>query len=291
MNPHDLDYAINKQINEKAQKLEQILKSDVIYFSGAIHPQNFRAFRNFIEEVKSKTDWADGSSISIVLRTYGGSAEATERYVNVVRHHYNTVNFIVPDVAMSAGTIFCMSGDQIYMDYSSTLGPIDPQVLTSDGSAYVAALGYLDKINEIMSKDDLSAADVVFLRSADLGKLALYEQARDLSIDLLKTWLVQYKFKNWTQHRTTNVGSPVTSSEKAERAEQIATALSDHKRWFSHGRSIDLKKLRDLRLEIEDYSQNQELRDAIRSYSDLLSGYADRLGMTFVYHHHKMENL
>ena len=27
---------------------------------------------------------------------------------------------------MSAGTIWCMSADKIFMDYSSSLGPIDP---------------------------------------------------------------------------------------------------------------------------------------------------------------------
>jgi ClpP class serine protease len=49
--------------------------------------------------------------------------------VTVIRKHYKTVNFVVPDYAMSAGTIFCMSGDKIFMDYASALGPIDPQVI------------------------------------------------------------------------------------------------------------------------------------------------------------------
>ena len=47
---------------------------------------------------------------------------------------------------MSAGTILCMSGDKIFMDYASILGPIDPQVPTPDTGDYVPALGYLDKV-------------------------------------------------------------------------------------------------------------------------------------------------
>jgi hypothetical protein len=44
--------------------------------------------------------------------------------------------------------------------------------------------------------------------------LRFYEQARDLSIALLKKWLVQYKFKDWLTHRTNNPGATVTSAEK-----------------------------------------------------------------------------
>jgi hypothetical protein len=261
------------------------MQSDVVAYFGQIHPQIFRVFRNFIEEVKQKSTRRD-DTLSIILRTPGGSAETAERLVTVVRQHYSTVNFIVPDAAMSAGTIFCMAGDRIYMDYSSALGPIDPQVMAPDGTGYVAALGYLDKVKEITGKGALSPADVVFLRSLDLGKLALYEQARDLSIDLLKKWLVQFKFKDWTQHRTNNPGSPVTAEEKVQRAEEIAAALSDHKKWFSHGRALNLQKLKELRLDIDDYSSDDVRREAIRGYNDLLTAYFDRMGVPFHLHSH-----
>ncbi|RXH57149.1 hypothetical protein GRAN_0459 [Granulicella sibirica] len=170
------------------------------------------------------------------------------------------------------------------MDYSSALGPIDPQVMVPDGSGYIPALGYLDKVDEITKKANLSPADVVFLKSLDLAKLALYEQARDLSIDLLKNWLVQYKFKDWNVHRTHGVGSPVTAEEKSQRAEEIAAALSNHKKWFSHGRALNISKLKELRLEIDDYSSDQKLRDAIRGYNDMLSAYTDRMGRQFHLH-------
>ncbi len=62
------------------------------------------------------------------IHTGGGVAETVERMVQIMRQHYNEIWFVVPDLAMSARTILCMSGDKIYMDYSSALGPIDPQV-------------------------------------------------------------------------------------------------------------------------------------------------------------------
>ncbi|MCF6314928.1 MAG: hypothetical protein L3J30_01270 [Marinosulfonomonas sp.] len=285
MTPDHFDRSINEIIDARCKKLEDILKSDVIFYHGSIYPQFFRSFRDFVEQVTEKSERTE-KAISIILRTSGGSAETTERMVGVLRKHYDTVNFIVPDIAMSAGTIFCMSGDKIYMDYASTLGPIDPQVPTPDTGDYVPALGYLDKVKEITNKGNLAPADVVLLRSLDLAKLALFEQARDLSIDLLKKWLVEFKFKNWTEHRSRNPGTPVTDEEKAERAEQIARDLADHKKWRSHGRNLDISKLTDLRIEIDDYSDNIELRNAIRSYNDPLTGFVDRNRIDFVLHSH-----
>jgi hypothetical protein len=285
MTPDHFDRSIFEFVNQQAKNLEDILASDVIFYHGSIYPQYFRGFRDFVEQVRASSKRTE-EAVSVILRTGGGSAETTERMVGVLRKHYNTVNFVVPDVAMSAGTIFCMSGDRIYMDYASTLGPIDPQVPTPDTGDYVPALGYLDKVQEITKKGQLAPADVVMLKSLDLAKLALFEQARDLSVDLLKKWLVEYKFRNWTRHRTTNPGAPVTDHEKAERAEQIARDLADHRRWRSHGRSLDVNKLTELRIEIDDYSDNAQLREAIRAYNDPLTGFVDRMRVEIMLHSH-----
>lgn len=279
----DLDHTIAKQITDSARKLEDLLASDVISYTGPIHPAIYQRFRNFIEGVRAASERKE-ETLSIVLRTGGGSAETADRFVTVIRKHYRFVNFVVPDYAMSAGTIFCMSGDRIFMDYASSLGPIDPQVMAPDNSGWIPALGYLDKVDEITNKVELSPADVVFLRSLDLAKLALYEQARDLSIDLLKDWLVRYKFKDWNEHRTTNPGHPVTLEEKQARAAEIAASLANHRKWFSHGRALNLDKLKELRIEIDDYSANDTLGDAVRNYSDMLSAYNDRMNRNFHLH-------
>jgi ClpP class serine protease len=103
-----------------------------------------KSFRDFIENLKA--DEIDNKQLVILLNTPGGSAETVEKLVDIIRYLYKEVYFVVPDYAMSAGTIFCMSGNKIFMDYSSSLGPIDPQVF--NGANWVPALGYLDKVNE-----------------------------------------------------------------------------------------------------------------------------------------------
>jgi len=93
--------------------------------------------------------------LGICLTTPGGEAEVVEKLVEITRYHYpKEVDFIIPSAAFSAGTIFCMSGDRIFMDYSSSLGPIDPQVPDREDKYLVPALGYLDKVEEVMSSAD-----------------------------------------------------------------------------------------------------------------------------------------
>jgi hypothetical protein len=112
----------------------------------------------------------------------------------------------------------------------------------------------------------------------DLAMLRFYEQARDLSIALLEKWLVQYKFKDWQAHRTTNVGSPVTPQERQARAREIAQLLSNNAHWHSHGRMIGMQTLKaTCRLEIDDFGREPELQKAIRRYNDTLTDYVLRL--------------
>lgn len=221
----------------------------------------------------------------------GGSAIAVERYVNIIRKHYEEVIFIIPDYAYSAGTIFCMSGDHIYMDYSSALGPIDPQVQNKEGR-WVAALGYLDKVNELIKKaqdNTLTNAEFLILKDMDLAELRSYEQSRELTIDLLTKWLVKYKFKNWANHQSNphKLGQAVSDQDKIDRAEEIADRLGDNKIWKSHGRPINIEALIALKLKIEDYSNEQQLRELIRSYYGLLLDNIQKNQLQFFLHTRK----
>jgi hypothetical protein len=63
-------------------------------------------------------------------------------------------------------------------------------------------------------------------------------------------------------------------------------ALSDHKRWRSHGRALDIRKLVKLGLEIDDYSKHDVLHGLIRAYNDPLSEYTERTGKNIFIHSH-----
>lgn len=274
-----IELALNHYSNETAD----IFSADVFSFVGGIRPEYLSEFRTQMEGLAERDDKPD--NLVFFLYTPGGVAEVVEKMVDIIRHYYKEVWFVVPDMAMSAGTILCMSGDKIYMDYSSALGPIDPQIPNSDGQL-VPALGYLDQVERMIEKSGagtLTDAEFAILQNQDLATLRRYEQARELSISLLKDWLVKYKFKDWDTH--TNTGQPVENQEKIDRAVEIAKSLSNHKLWHSHGRMIGIQTLTDdLRLKIEDYTDEVELKSVIRQYSDLLLDCVQSRGVDHMFH-------
>jgi Serine dehydrogenase proteinase len=235
----EFDDQVREALKQRVLDLETHFDGDVIFFYGPIFPSVQRRFRDFVEQLKA--DGQQRARLVIFLNTPGGSAETVEKLVEIVRFHYSEVYFVVPDEAMSAGTIFCMSGDKIYMDYTSSLGPIDPQI--HNGKDWVPALGYLDQVERMIQKSaagTLTDAELIIFQTQDLAMLSRFEQAKNLTITLLKKWLVEFKFKDWTVHGSTPglLGRPVTDEEEVQRAADVATLLSDNKLWHSHGRMI-----------------------------------------------------
>ena len=280
-----IDKAIKDMLNNALAELENVLNSDVLCYFGPIANGNENMMLQIVEELVQDPNKKE--QLAILLTTNGGSAMAVERYVSIIRKHYNKVIFIVPDYAYSAGTIFCMSGDEIWMDYFSVLGPIDPQVPNKEGR-YVPALGYLDKVNELIAKAQagkLTQAEFLILKDFDLAELRQYEQAKELTISLLKNWLVKYKFKNWSTHSST--GQPVTPNDKKKRAEEIAGKLGDNKLWKSHGRPINIEALESLKLQIKDFSDLQAERGVIRKYYNLLQEFCRKYNMQMFIHTRK----
>ena len=145
-----VDQHITYALNHYSGQLENHFQCDVISYMGPIHPMALTRYREVIEAVKKAPKiLADHKleKLVIVLTTPGGIVETVEKMVEMTRHHYSDVSFVVPDMAMSAGTVWCMSGDRIWMDYASSLGPIDPQVQSQTANgAFVPALGYLDRV-------------------------------------------------------------------------------------------------------------------------------------------------
>lgn len=282
-----IDKIIGENLGDHVKVLEEAFEADILAYYGEISSNYLSYFRQNLERIGHNRDRK--AKLVLVLNTFGGEVEAVERMVEMQRHFYKEVYFVIPNYAMSAGTIFCMSGDKIFMDYSSALGPIDPQVRNKEGT-WVPALGYLDKFEEIIEKaktGELSNIEFAIAQNQDMAELSRYEQARDLSVTLLKQWLIKYKFKDWAQHRTTLglVGTEVTDAQKEDRANSIASQLGDNKIWHSHGRRIGIETLRDkLRLEIDDYSKIDDLREKINDYHDLLNDFMYKQKWTIFIH-------
>ena len=98
------------------------------------------------------------------------------------------------------------------MDYFSCLGPIDPQIEKEE--KLVPALSYLNRfarLNEKSQSGELTTAEYALLSKLDLGELYQFEQARELSIELLIDW---YKFKDWEKTETQGTAVSVKLKKK-----------------------------------------------------------------------------
>lgn len=211
-----------------------------------------------------------GERLDFILETPGGSGEVAEDIVRAIRSRYEDVAVIVPGWAKSAGTIIAMSADEILMDATSGLGPIDAQILWQGKVFSAGALlaGFKKIKEEVSDTGVLNKAYIPILQGISPGELESAQNAQDFAKELVTNWLSQFKFKRWVKHAST--GQNVTPEQKRARAEEIATQLRDHSRWLTHGRSIKLDDLQRMRLQVTDYGGNAELADAIRRYHTLL---------------------
>jgi len=262
--PTSLDEVSRDWLSFRVAEIEQHTEKDVLAILGNIGPGMAVHVRLALEHLDGRKN-----TLLVILDTPGGLVEEVKRISETLRHSYQTVHFLVPVSAMSAGTVLVMSGDAIYMDYFSCLGPIDPQIQKAE-VGMLPALSYLRQYEALIEKSEtgaLTMAELTLLNKLDLAELHQIQLAADLSKSLIKKWLSTYKFKDWDK-------SP---EEKAERAGEIADILSDHQRWHTHGFGIHKDVLKnDLNLKIDDYSEDRHLKTLVWQYFWPLQEYCVR---------------
>ncbi|MDI7261830.1 MAG: ATP-dependent Clp protease proteolytic subunit [Thermodesulfobacteriota bacterium] len=248
---------------ESIKKIENLTHHPLIIYAAntrrsgfnvpnTIDDSDITGFSDLIEGINSK-------EIDIFLHSPGGSAEATERIVNLIRSNFSQVRFIIPNSAYSAATMLALCGDEILMDERSTLGPIDPQIIitTPQGATSAPVQDILDGFERIRGilKDDPGGlgAFLPMLQKYDLYIFEICENAKKLARSLAQEWLEGYMLKNLPDRR--------------EKASFIADKLGDHKEYLSHGRTIGIEKCKGLGLNIKDLREIPELRfEAWRLY-------------------------
>lgn len=281
--PRSANEFIEQQLDARARALMQAFNADILGFSGLLLFGVDDFIRNAVESMRQKPEAYN--KLVVVLTSVGGYIEVVQRIVDTFRHHYEIVDFVVPNSALSASTVLVMSGDAIHMNYYSRLGPIDPQVDTAKGR--VPALGYLvqwERLVKKARKGKLTTAEAqLMIDGFDQAELYQYEQARELSITLLKEWLAKYKFKNW--HVTQTRKKKVTKKMRTDRAEEIARELNKTEKWHSHGYGISMEVLRrDLNLLIDDFDEDPEVGTRVKDYHSLLDDYMTKRGNAGVLH-------
>lgn len=262
--------ALCRERKKQLKRISDIRNSEVIVMAAAINKPKSAIEHADLLPISDILDSFKGGVLDVILETPGGSGEVTEEIVCLLRKRFACVNFIIPGTAKSAGTIMVMSGDEILMGELSSLGPIDAQV-QREGKSFSAEafLEGLEKIKrESEEKGFLNRAYIPILQKISPGEIESARNALRFGQTLASLWLNTYKFKHWTVHGTSK--EPVSDEDRKQRAQDIAENLGSHSKWLTHARSLKIKELTEMGIQITNYEDNTELSDAIRRYHILL---------------------
>jgi membrane-bound ClpP family serine protease len=114
----------------------------LVVMADAIFPYNITPFEETLYDADPNKD------LHVLFFTLGGDGETALRLVRQAQSRCKKLVVIVPDQAKSAGTLFALGADQIYMGPTSDLGPIDPQFQLSENSGLVAGKTIIDAVED-----------------------------------------------------------------------------------------------------------------------------------------------
>jgi len=209
----------------------------------------------FLELVQSIP--SEERKVDVFLATNGGSGQQVVRFVSALRARFDEVDFIVPSVAMSAGTLFALSGDHIWMSPQAALGPVDPQVPTKD-RRFVPAQALLLLVAQLQNEgqqalsrgQNVPWSAVRMIDSLDKKELGDALTASQYASNMASQFLNDYKFRAWTIRESS--GQPVTEEYRKQRSAEVGQALVAHDRWKSHGHAISRDVLwNEIKLKID----------------------------------------
>lgn len=264
---------------ESIKKIEGLTQRPLIVYAANTRRGGFNV-PNTIDDsditgLSDLIEGIDAKEIDIFLHSPGGSAEATERIVNLLRENFSHIRFLIPNTAYSAATMLALCGDEILMDERSTLGPIDPQIIitTPQGVTSAPVQDILDgftRVRQILKGDPESlGAYLPMLQKYDLHIFETCENAKKLARSLAQEWLEKYMLKG--------------VYDKEEKAKSIADGLAEHEEYLSHARTIGIKKCKDLGLVIKDLREMPQLREELWKLYCLIEILFDRTVMVKVF--------
>ncbi len=117
------------------EKLSTLRNRNIIaYYSAFLHRTEENKVLSINDEDKNglmsvihKLDTTKG--LDIILHTPGGDIAATESFIEYLYQKFGiNITAIVPQLAMSGGTLIACSCQETFMGTHSNIGPIDPQI-------------------------------------------------------------------------------------------------------------------------------------------------------------------
>jgi membrane-bound ClpP family serine protease len=190
--------------------------------------------------------------VDLILHTPGGNIEALDSIVCYLRRIFgNNIRAIIPQLAMSAGTMLACSCMEIIMGKQSSLGAIDPQF---NG---LPAYRVIEEFYRAISESRKNPASIPFWQVI-IGKypptfLSSCQKTIDWSQEAVKFWI-------------TTSGMFSEEEMKDGLAGNIAKKLAEIGSEMGHSLHIDIERLRkNIGLKVTELEEDQTLQDLVLS--------------------------
>jgi hypothetical protein len=160
------------------------------------------------------------------------------------------IRAIVPQLAMSAGTMIALACNEIVMGKHSSIGPIDPQL------GGVAAHGLIEEAENALKavQGAPHTAPLYQMLFSKYGPTLLGEARKVISWSntMVAEWLRTGMFSDDT-------------STAAVKADKVIAGLGDHALTLSHARHISIKMAADLDIKVAPLEKDSALQEAVLS--------------------------
>lgn len=189
--------------------------------------------------------------LDLILHTPGGNPTATEGIVKYLHSKFgNNIRVIVPQMAMSAGTMLACASNEIIMGKHSCLGPIDPQY------GGIPAYNIITEFREAKADLDNNPTSKTYwemqLKKYPAAFFYTVMDSIRLSSVLVTEWLTNYMFADETN-----------GAEKRKKVSKIVNKLNANNK--SHSRHFTVNFCKELGLNVTALEDDQSLQEAVLS--------------------------
>jgi ClpP class serine protease len=188
--------------------------------------------------------------LDLILHTPGGSVSATESIVAYLRDMFGKdIRAIVPQIAMSAGTMIACSCKSILMGNHSSLGPVDPHF---NG---IPAVGILEEIEKAYKEISTDPGRVQIWNPILSQLTPSFVQQCEWAVQRSEAFIVDALCKNMFSRK-----NPKNRTAAAEKVKEKLTALGDNK---GHDLHLHIDACKKIGLKVEALESDSKLQDIV----------------------------
>jgi ATP-dependent protease ClpP protease subunit len=248
---HDV---IRRQYLERLSDLTG--RNTIIYYSGWLQKPDLAAPLTSITDADKSGfmtavhNLDPSKGLDLVLHTPGGETAATESIVDYLRQKFGTdIRAVVPQLAMSGGTMVACACRSILMGRQSSLGPIDPQL------GGLPAHGIMEEFEQARREIAQNPASIPLWQPiiAHYRPTLIGECQKSIAWadEMVSEWLRSGMFSG--------------EADAEDRARVVLEGLGDHALTKSHARHLSAQKCIRLGMKVEMMEDSQDLQDAVLS--------------------------